>query len=62
MDKKELEKQRDILVNELKSLEFKFRKGEISEDIYSKSRHKIERSIVEVMDRLAQIRFIAGQY
>ena len=62
MDKKELDKQRDILVTELKSLELKYKKGEINEDTYSKSKHEIERSIVEVMDRLAQARFISGQF
>ena len=58
---KDLEKQRDELVEELKKLEKKRESGEIDEDEYKKKRHETERAIVEVMDRLAQMKFLSGQ-
>jgi len=58
---KDLEKQRDRLVDELKKLEEKRKKGEVDENMYKEKRHEIERAIVEVMDRLAQMRFLSGQ-
>jgi len=58
---KDLEEQRDKLVEEIKKLDEKHKKGEIDEDAYKEKRHKIERAIVEVMDRLAQMRFLSGQ-
>ena len=58
---KDLEMQRDRLLDELKSLDEKHKKGEVDEDKYKKERHRIERSIVEVMDRLAQMRFLSGE-
>jgi len=59
--KKDLEMQRDRLLDELKRLEERHKKGEIDEDSYKEERRRIERSIVEVMDRLAQIRFLSGE-
>jgi|YelNatPaOPRAMG01_1025707.scaffolds.fasta_scaffold11101_6 hypothetical protein len=38
-----------------------FQSGKISEQEYNERRRSIEREFVEVMDRLAQIRFIAGE-
>jgi len=58
---KDLEIQRDRLVDELKKLDKKREKGEIDEDTYKKERHRIERNIVEIMDRLAQMRFLSGE-
>jgi len=58
---KDLERQRDKLLDELKSLDEKHKKGEIDEETYKKERHRIERNIVEVMDRLAQMRFLSGK-
>ena len=58
---KDLEMQRDRLLDELKNLDKKREKGEIDEDMYKKERRKVERSIVEIMDRLAQMRFLAGE-
>ena len=58
---KDLEKRRDSLLNDLKALEEQFKKGEISEDQYNEKRRTIERALVEVMDRLAQARFLMGQ-
>jgi uncharacterized membrane protein len=58
---KNLEKQRDRLLSELKSLEEDYKKGKIGEDAYKAKRHEIERAIVEIMDRLAQMRFLMGQ-
>jgi hypothetical protein len=58
---KDLEKRRDLLLDDLKALEGRFKKGEMTEDQYKEQRHKIERALVEAMDRLAQMRFIRGQ-
>jgi uncharacterized protein YjgD (DUF1641 family) len=58
---KDLEKQRDSLVENLKKLEEERKKGEVDENMYKQKRHEIERAIVEVMDRLAQMRFLSGQ-
>jgi len=58
---KDLEIQRDRLVDELKKLDKKREKGEIDEDTYKKERHRIERNIVEIMYRLAQMRFLSGE-
>ena len=58
---KDLEKQRDSLVEELKKLEKKRESGEINEETYKKKRHETERAIVEVMDRLAQMKFLSGR-
>ncbi|RLI36309.1 hypothetical protein DRO55_03775 [Candidatus Bathyarchaeota archaeon] len=58
---KSLEKRRDELLDELKRLEENLKRGEIDEETYKKRRHEIERAIVEVMDRLAQMKFLMGQ-
>ena len=58
---KNLEKQRDRLLKELKKLEEEYKKGRIDEETYKTKRHGIERAIVEVMDRLAQMNFLMGQ-
>jgi uncharacterized membrane protein len=59
--KKDLEKQRDNLVDEIKKLEERRKKGEFDENTYKEKRREIERAIVEVMDRLAQMNFLSGQ-
>ena len=58
---KNLEKQRDRLLEELKKLDEDYKKGKIEEEAYKNKRHSIERAIVEVMDRLAQMNFLMGQ-
>jgi len=58
---KDLETQRDRLLDELESLDEKHKRGEVDEETYKKERNRIERSIVEVMDRLAQMRFLSGE-
>jgi len=58
---KDLQKQADKLVDELKKLEERRKKGELDENTYKEKRREIERNIVEVMDRLAQMQFLAGQ-
>ncbi len=58
---KELEKERDALLEELKELGKKRERGEITEDEYHQRRYSIERALVEIMDRLAQMRFLMGQ-
>ncbi|HDM24125.1 hypothetical protein DRO02_00810 [archaeon] len=56
----ELTREKDRLVDELLSLKGKYEKGEISKEEYEEKRRKIERKIVEVMDRLVQLGFILG--
>ena len=58
---KDLEKQRDSLLKDLKTLEERHEKGEIKEEQYKERRHEIERALVEILDRLAQTRFLMGQ-
>lgn len=58
---KHLEKERDALLNELKELEKMHREDQINEEEYGERRHKIERCLVEIMDRLAQMKFLMGQ-
>ena len=58
---KDLQKQADKLVDELKKLEERQKKGEFDENTYKEKRREIERAIVEVMDRLAQMQFLSGQ-
>jgi len=58
---KDLERQRDSLLKDLKALEDRHKKGQINEEQYKEKRHEIERALVEIMDRLAQTRFLMGQ-
>jgi len=58
---KDLERQRDRLVEELKKLEEDRKKGKVDEGAYTEKRREIERAIVETMDRLAQMRFMMGK-
>jgi hypothetical protein len=58
---KDLEKQRDQLVDEMEKLEENHKKGKVDEKAYQEKRHEIERALVEIMDRLAQMRFIMGK-
>jgi len=58
---KHLEKQRDALLNEFKELEKMHKEGQINNEEYEERRHKIERDLVEIMDRLAQMKFLMGQ-
>jgi len=55
---KELQRKKDELLEELKELDKRRKDGEISEEEYKERRHTIERGLVEIMDRLAQMRFI----
>ncbi|MEM3194349.1 MAG: hypothetical protein QXH97_05145 [Candidatus Bathyarchaeia archaeon] len=58
---KSLERRRDQLLKELKKLDEEYKKGKIDKESYEVKRKEIERTIVEVMDRLAQMRFLMGQ-
>ncbi len=57
---KDLEKERDRLIDEIEKLEEGHKNGKVDEKTYKEKRHEIERAIVEVMDRLAQMRFLMG--
>lgn len=56
----ELEREKERIIEEFKRLEEKLRGGVISEEEYREERYKLERKAVEVMDRIAQLRFMAG--
>jgi len=58
---KQLERERDALLKELKGLDRKLKEGEIGEEEYKEKRHTIERGLVEIMDRLVQMGFIMGE-
>ena len=58
---KQLERERDALLKELKDLDSSLKEGEIGEEEYKDRRHTIERGLVEVMDRLIQMGFIMGE-
>ena len=47
-------------IKDLKNLQQKYENGEINEEEYDKKRNVIERNLVEIMDRLSQMKFILG--
>ena len=53
-------KERDRLVDELRDLKKRYENGEVDEETYQRSRYDLERRIVEVMDRLTQLKFLLG--
>ncbi|MEM2740507.1 MAG: hypothetical protein QXQ29_06885 [Candidatus Bathyarchaeia archaeon] len=57
---KELEEEKERIIEEFKKLEKKRSDGVISEGEYREERYRLERRAVEVMDRIAQLRFMAG--
>ena len=57
---KALEKRRKELVEELEQLVEKRKRGEIGEEEFAERKSQLEREFIEVMDRLAQLRFIVG--
>lgn len=57
---KALEKRRRELEDELEELIRKRDSGEIGEEEFNERRLKLEREFIEIMDRLAQLRFIVS--
>jgi HEPN domain-containing protein len=57
---KRLLKERDRLVDELRKLKKRYETGELDDETYNRNRYDIERQIVEVMDRIAQLKFLLG--
>ncbi|MEM2904849.1 MAG: hypothetical protein QW057_04870 [Candidatus Bathyarchaeia archaeon] len=55
---KELETRRDELVEQLKQLRRRHERKEITDQEYEDKQYVIEREIVEVMDRLVQMRYL----
>ena len=53
-------KERDRLVEELRDLKKRYEKGEMDEETYQRNRYDLERRIVEVMDRITQLKFLLG--
>jgi len=57
---KRLLKERDRLIDELRKLKKRYEIGELDDETYNRNRYDIERQIVEVMDRIAQLKFLLG--
>lgn len=57
---KRLLKERDRLLDELQKLKKRYESGELNEETYKRNRYDIERQIVEVMDRITQLKFLLG--
>ncbi len=57
---KRLLKERDRLVDELQKLKKRYESGELDKEAYERNRYDIERQIVEVMDRIMQLKFLLG--
>ncbi|NVM01016.1 MAG: hypothetical protein HWN67_01655 [Candidatus Helarchaeota archaeon] len=57
---KRMEKEKKKLIKEMEKLEDVKSRNEIPEEDYEIEKNKIERKIVEVMDRLVQFRFLKG--
>jgi hypothetical protein len=55
-----LQNELEVFVKDLKNLEKKYENGEIGEEEYEEKKNVIERSLVELMDRLSQMKFILG--
>lgn len=55
---KRMEKEKKKLIKDMENLEEMKSKNSISQDDYEIEKNKIERKIVEVMDRLVQYRFL----
>ena len=58
---KELLRKKEELEKEMEILNKKKNKKQITDEEYQKERKKIEREFIEVMDRLAQMKYIVGQ-
>ncbi|MEM2111067.1 MAG: hypothetical protein QXX08_04220 [Candidatus Bathyarchaeia archaeon] len=58
---KYLEKQKHMLIEEMKNLEENHKKKKVNEDIYKERRHDIEKALVEIMDHLVQMNFLKRQ-
>lgn len=58
---KELLRKKEELEKRMELLNKKKNKKQITDEEYQKERKKIEREFIEVMDRLAQMRYIVGQ-
>jgi len=57
---KALEKRRRELEREFENLVRRKERGEIPEEEFEREKRRLEREFVEVMDRIAQLRFIVS--
>jgi chromosome segregation ATPase len=53
-----LDKRKQALIEQLKELNLKVEKNEISLEEYEPKKREIERELVEIMDRLTQLNFL----
>ena len=58
---KELLRKKEELEKKMEILNKKKNKKQITDEEYQKEKKKIEREFIEVMDRLAQMKYIVGQ-
>jgi len=58
---KALEKRRKELELEAESLKEQLDRGEITKEEYNRRMKELKREFIEVMDRLTQLKFIAGE-
>lgn len=58
---KQLRRRKEELEREMEHILKKFERKEVEEKEFLEKKHKIEREYVEVMDRLAQLKYILGE-
>jgi len=58
---KRLTERRKEIEREFEQLGEKFKKGEIDNNTFNEKRKKLEREFIEIMDRLAQLKYITGE-
>ncbi len=56
----ELNRKREELTQKLEELQRQHEKGLISDEEYANESKKIQRELVEVMDRIVQMEFLSG--
>ncbi|MGC8601923.1 MAG: hypothetical protein ACP5GO_06215 [Thermoprotei archaeon] len=56
----ELNRRREELTQKLEELQRQHEKGLISDEEYANESKKIQRELVEVMDRIVQMEFLSG--
>ena len=54
----QLNKRKQLLIKQLKDLNSKAEKKEVSIEEYEPKKREIERELIEIMDRLTQLKFL----
>jgi len=58
---KQLERRKEELAKDIEELEEQHQRGTISDDYYQARLRELQREVVEVMDRIVQMEFLAGR-